>query len=222
MAVKKSGRSRTARLKVPLEPFWKSMESDTRWQELYREHPIKAQLEAALRLRRDALYLRGVRWAYRRSKSREKGPTSLKMNSKMNSEIMQIESEMDEIRTWIVGPLRPLSENEIRQHQSDLAGILADIRELSGNRIPFDEITRDLQEAEKSLRRKPRGRPVSQRPDAVTALETQLANPGLSWMNLAKKICPCGAARHGEDCKQRIRQEVMALKRVLSKYQIPH
>ena len=66
-----------------------------------------------------------------------------------------------------------------------------------------------------------RGRPVSIRAAAVDALEMKLADSGQSWAKIARKKCPCGQSRHDFQCRERIRQAVIALKKVLQKHQIP-
>ena len=125
-------------------------------------------------------------------------------------------SEFMELFTWIHGPYEPLLENEIRNLVNSWGASFVE------QGLSFDEITPKLQELERRLRWKPKGRPVKRRPDAVTALELKLANPKLSWTNLARKACWCGEAQHDSHCTQRVRQEVMALKRVLRKYQITY
>ena len=74
-------------------------------------------------------------------------------------------------------------------------------------------------DAEQSVERIPRGRPVSVRFLAVNALEIRMSQ-GKSWSELATKLCPCGETDHTLKCSERIRVAVWALEEVLKKYEI--
>jgi hypothetical protein len=67
----------------------------------------------------------------------------------------------------------------------------------------------------------PRGRPATRRRAAIEALEAKLADPKLSWEELADTYYP-PARDENLDCPaQALRQEVIALRHVLKKYEIP-
>ena len=177
------------------QQFPRMLTESRTYQELYGEHPIKGKLMSAFILRGSR------RIAFRTGESL---------------------SGALELYTWIHGPYRPLAENEIQEFLHKSGARLYARRQLS-----FDEITRELQRVEELLRWKPRGSPPKRRPDAVSALELKLANPKLSWTNLARKMCRCEKAEREKDghdfrCRERLRQEVNALKKVLDKYQIPY
>jgi hypothetical protein len=75
------------------------------------------------------------------------------------------------------------------------------------------------QDAAVSADWRPPGRPTSARVRAVAALEMKTIQ-GLSWQQLAIRLCPCGLDHHGHECAQRIRQAVMDLQDRLARYQI--
>lgn len=60
-----------------------------------------------------------------------------------------------------------------------------------------------------------RGHPLTREPLARKALEMKTANPKLSWMRIAQKLCDCGNREHDYRCKENIRQGVTALKKKL-------
>jgi hypothetical protein len=74
--------------------------------------------------------------------------------------------------------------------------------------------------SQKEVKRKKSGRPPSTRWLAVQAKEMRLLDPKLSWSKLTKKLCPCGQLQHSDNCKQAIRQGVLALERTLKKLEI--
>lgn len=74
-----------------------------------------------------------------------------------------------------------------------------------------------------SVRKPKRGRPITQRAVAVAYYEAKLASPKLSWQRLAPRFCYCteeerAETDHAFKCWQRLRQEVMALKRTLRRH----
>jgi hypothetical protein len=65
------------------------------------------------------------------------------------------------------------------------------------------------------------GRPVAKRQLAVRALDLKhTTKQHLSWAQLANRVCPCKKSKHDAGCRETLRQSVMALQRVLRKYNI--
>lgn len=58
------------------------------------------------------------------------------------------------------------------------------------------------------------GRPVTQRPAALRALQLQI-DTGHFWPAITPQVCGCGKKRHDERCTENIRQSVNGLKRFL-------
>lgn len=63
--------------------------------------------------------------------------------------------------------------------------------------------------------RRPVGRPPRARGLALAALEAKLGDPKFSWQRFANAHCPCGQPQHGLYCKERIRQSVIELQKLL-------
>jgi hypothetical protein len=59
------------------------------------------------------------------------------------------------------------------------------------------------------------GRPVTRRHIAVAALDLKLSDSSWSWPKLARRLCERKDCPHGYECEQRIRQEVISLKKFL-------
>jgi len=70
------------------------------------------------------------------------------------------------------------------------------------------------------LMRGMRGAPVKRRSAAVRALDLKLQKPKAGWREIAAKCCNCGQGTHTHTCEQVIRQEVIALKKVLRRLEI--
>ena len=67
----------------------------------------------------------------------------------------------------------------------------------------------------------PRGRPATRRRAAIEALEAKRADPNLRWEDLAETFYPSAKDENIDSPAQALRQEVIALRRVLKKYDIP-
>jgi hypothetical protein len=65
------------------------------------------------------------------------------------------------------------------------------------------------------LCRKKRGRPITQGSIAVRALQLQIDN-NWTWTRITSELCDCGRV-HDKHCKERIRQSVLALEKLLGK-----
>jgi hypothetical protein len=67
-----------------------------------------------------------------------------------------------------------------------------------------------------------KGRPVVRRHVAAAALEYKNANPQASRLALARRFCPCGRARHDDNCAKRLRRDIQRLnvliREILEKY----
>jgi len=113
-------------------------------------------------------------------------------------------SELKELLGWI--GKATLSDEEI---------LLSGVQWLEAGLSPSQVVA-----LQKAIKKRPRGRPVEQRALAVKALEMRRADPKLSWARLTKEICPCGQPAHDLYCRERIRQQVLALNKALKKYQI--
>ena len=174
------------------------------YQNLCREHPIRAKLESAF-------YVRAVRDIPVLLQTELQGQTNAKAVEEMGS----LTFDLNELSTWLSGRRPSLPEDEI---QSLVRAWTADAARAN---LPSNKILRGLQELEKIARGKLRGRPPERRPLAVTALEMKRANPRLSWTTLARKLCPPGRENNFQ-WRESLRQEVMALKKVLRKYNISY
>ena len=73
-----------------------------------------------------------------------------------------------------------------------------------------------LKELEMQARKKKLGRPVTKRALAVEAYEMWLVKK-LSYWDIAIELCDCGEP-HNWDCRERIRLQVLILKKVLRKH----
>ena len=64
-----------------------------------------------------------------------------------------------------------------------------------------------------------RGRPISKRQIAIKALEMKMSDPK-KWSNmkLAQKFCDCGKSKHDAGCNERLRHNIINLKKVIKKY----
>jgi len=68
---------------------------------------------------------------------------------------------------------------------------------------------------------RPRKRPATKRPLAIAAFELWLTNPRLSWSQVTRKICNCGAETHGHECQERLRQAVNDVRKFMRTFGIP-
>jgi len=128
-------------------------------------------------------------------------------------ELDQLKRETTELLSWI-GQVPQIPEADIQRAISERADLLQKAGR-SGS-----EVVADARLTEKVWRKRPKGRPPTQRVLAVAALEMRLGNPRLSWTKLAKKICPCGQPEHNFGCRERIRIGVVALRKALKKHKI--
>lgn len=64
------------------------------------------------------------------------------------------------------------------------------------------------------------GAPPKRRAAGILALELKHRKPKLTWMQVAIQCCNCGKSKHTPGCMQVVRQEVIALEKLLRKYAI--
>lgn len=114
--------------------------------------------------------------------------------------------EVNELAGWVFDPITP-------EEHDRLSGVQADFLQRFG--LSFLEAKEYMERTSSSQR----GRPVSKREVAVNAKELKMADPRQSWTTVARRLCTCGRA-HTPDCKERIRQGVMELDKILIKYGI--
>jgi hypothetical protein len=122
-------------------------------------------------------------------------------------------SEANELATWLVDPRNGPPVAEI---QADI-----DLWVSSYANARLTGVADYAETLKKAWLGRPRGRPSVQKKAAVRALEMKLANPELSWKKLASELLPPKKQANIDSPEQCLRQEVMALRRVLRKYGIP-
>jgi hypothetical protein len=124
--------------------------------------------------------------------------------------------------------------------------LLAEAKELSGwlvdpeKRPPVDEIQEEIDSwvshylktgsrgaaqytdlLKKGWLDKVPGRTVTRRLAAIAALEARLADPNLTWEALAQRFYPTAKNEVIDSPMQALRQEVIALRKILKKYGVP-
>ena len=159
-----------------------------------------------------ALYMRLGR-CFKLFLQRELMESQGQSNLKTQDELDRLMPELVELSTWIAGKPPRVPDDELRQVLNRWG--------TSAVQAGFDFADVNVQISKyQTLNRKAPGRPPTRRRLAVEALEMKLANPRLSWTALARKLCPSGR-EHNFQWRESLRQEVMALKKVLRKYEIP-
>jgi hypothetical protein len=120
------------------------------------------------------------------------------------AQCVRVANEINELCGLIYPPRDPLSLDEAFNFAQG-------IRALGLNQ---DQIN----EAFAMARKKRKGRPATMRSRSIQALEMKLNDPTKSWMFLAMRLCPCNQPEHNTQCRENLRQGVIALKRLLRKY----
>ncbi|MCZ6750903.1 MAG: hypothetical protein O7E51_03635 [Acidobacteria bacterium] len=187
----------------------KAFQREPWYKELYRDHPIYSKLLSTYVVRKH----RTLKFEIQRLGMNP--DSELEHRESLGGKIKELDSEAKELDSWIGLHIRPLSEETLRP----ALNLMGD--NLSKSGLSFVDIEAISREVRDRAARKPRGRPPIRRPLAVTALEIKLANPRLSWTDLARMLCPSGQANDFH-WRESLRQEVMALKKVLRKYKIPY
>jgi hypothetical protein len=121
--------------------------------------------------------------------------------------LQQLLQEISELESWLHPPLSPAERN---RRADQLAKLVL------SEGVGFS----DAAESAAPARKRPPGAPVKRRFIAAQALELKKLKRTRSWTKIAIQCCNCGNSRHTDKCAQVIRQEVMALERVLRKYGI--
>jgi hypothetical protein len=122
-------------------------------------------------------------------------------------------TEANELGAWLVDPEKQPSASEIE----------ADIDSWVNSYVSsgFKAVGQYAELLRKAWARRPRGRPSTRRVAAVRALEAKLADPTLNWDDLADNFYPSAKEENIDSPAQALRQQVIALRRVLKKYGIP-
>jgi hypothetical protein len=121
--------------------------------------------------------------------------------------ISMVAQEFGELTSWF---LLPMTVEEWKATADNLAQFL----------LAKGTSFRDTREFVERMSRRLPGAPRKRRIVAVQALEMRRCQPRKSWMQVAIACCNCNKIKHDERCKQVLRQEVMALERVLKRYGI--
>jgi len=120
---------------------------------------------------------------------------------------------VSELSTWLV-------DSKIKPNLSE---IQADIDSWVSGYVSagFKGVSNFTDSLRKAWLGKPLGRPVERRLAAVGAMEAKLADPNLTWQELAEKFYPVAKYENIDSSAQALRQEVIALRKVLKRYGIP-
>jgi len=119
----------------------------------------------------------------------------------------QLLNELSELHTWLSPALTSKERvSLVDQHAP----------ELSAEGMAFQ----GLRELADLVKKNPIGAAPKRRSVAVRVVDLRRSKPKLSWMQATIECCNCGKPKHTQGCMQVVRQEVMALEKVLHKYGI--
>jgi hypothetical protein len=142
----------------------------------------------------------------------------IRLSAKLAPEDFRVEAAplvagVSELSTWLV-------DSKIKP---SLPEIQADIDSWVSGYVSagFKGVSNFTDALRKTWLGKPRGRRVKRRLAAVGALEAKLADPNLTWQELAEKFYPVAKDENIESPAQALRQEVIALRKVLKRHGIP-
>ena len=127
--------------------------------------------------------------------------------------VVPLLAEVIELGGWIVDPKNAPNVSEKKASFESWVSLYVS-NGVAGIADFTDKLTR-------ACLRKPRGRPAERKLSAVGALEAKLANPRLSWEDLAESFYPSPKDANIDSPAQALRQEVIALRKILKKYAIP-
>jgi hypothetical protein len=166
--------------------------------ELHQQHPIQARMLSAIFKR----FLEVIRLS------------TLKLApEEFTAKAVPLLTGAKELSAWLVDP----------KNEPSLCEIQADIDSWASGYVSTG--IKGVADFAETLRRawlgKPRGRPVERRQAAIEALEAKLANPNIKWEDLAERLYPSAKDENINSPAQALRQEVIALRKVLKKYGIP-
>lgn len=166
--------------------------------ELHRQHPIQAGMLSALFQR----MLEVIRLS------------TLKLAPKdFAAKAVPLLAGVRELSAWLVDPKNELSPSEI---QADIDSWVS-----SYVSTGFKGVADFAETLRKAWLGKRRGRPAQRRLAAIEALEAKLADPNLKWEELAERFYPSAKNENIDSPAQALRQEVIALRKVLKEYGVP-
>lgn len=166
--------------------------------ELHRQHPIQAAMLSA--------FFQRILEAIRLS--------ALKLATEdLAAKVVPLLAGARELSAWLVVPKNEPSLSEI---QADVDSWVS-----SYVSIGFKGVADFTETLRKAWLGKPRGRPAERRLAAIGALEAKLTDPNLRWEDLAERFYPSSKDENIDSPAQALRQEVIALRKVLKKYGIP-
>ena len=201
-------KQRAQRAKQKAGPIAKRLQRITKNKKLPRDSTIQAKLLSSYSVRLVRCIDENIRMLQMLLDSEMEKHESLEQKNK------QTNSELKELGSWIGLPVQLMSEDAKRTELNVIGN------ELAKARLPYADINDRIQNIRILLSRKPRGKPVTRRTLAVEALERKQAS-GLSWNQLAWEFCQSGH-KHKFPSREAMRQEVMALHKVLRKYKISY
>jgi hypothetical protein len=166
--------------------------------ELQREHPIQAgMLSAIFRKELEVVRLNTLNLA----------------KEDFQARATPLLAGANELGKWLADPKNAPSTSEIN------ADIELWVRSYVG--AGLKGVADYTDQLRKAWLTQPRGRPATRRRAAMEALEAKLADPNLTWEDLAEKFYPSAKDENIDSPAQALRQEVIALRQVLRKYGIP-
>ncbi len=124
------------------------------------------------------------------------------------AEFERVCGEINELHTWIVDSPPAAIAHEIR---NQVTGECVEALLSAGH-------TKDALWLDREPCKAPMGAPIRTRTLAVRALNLKCT--GLSWAQVANKLCLCQESRHDSKCADRIRTQVRNLKSLFRKYRI--
>jgi hypothetical protein len=119
--------------------------------------------------------------------------------------------EIDELKTWLYSGKRPVEAG--RELIADRELTVGDWLVSTG--MSYSQASEMLHGA----KRLKMGAPTSQRQVTLHALDLELSE-NMSHTELARKLCDCGGAEHGDLCRDRFRKRLDLLKKMMSQYKI--
>lgn len=201
------------------------------WAEMKKNHPVQA-----------AINLTRVKKINQLAELRKKRPHKTRVDEIMANtgslpRLDKIVNEIKDLTTWLPGDQSSIPPRigritasgtleyiqiEEYSHGPTNERVNQVVISMLNNGFPVNLVRRVLRVS----RQRGRGRPASKRQLAVKVLETKLANPHLSWRQLAMRLCDCEEMDHGaEKCKDKMRKDVDRVNRLLTKYEMelpPH
>jgi hypothetical protein len=139
-----------------------------------------------------------------------RGPDGLKDQALNRPNLLK---ELQEMQTWI---LRKKAPKKMLEPTVAEENIIGDWLVSTGR--SYSEAKRKLRQMRQSITG--RGAP-NKRPETLRILDAKVSR-GLSYPQLASKLCDCGLPRHTEHCAERMRKRISQLGKLLIKYNITY